>query len=380
MVVGVAPSDVDRGTAITWESLRQQLPRNFTSQEVEIVGRAYALAERAHAGQKRKSGEPYIIHPLAVAGILADLRLDHQAIAAALLHDVAEDTDVHIPDLAEEFGPEIASLVDGVTKLKAISEFANLPEDSHDPKIESLRKMFLAMYSDVRVVLIKLADRLHNMRTMSYMTPDKQRRISRETLEIYAPLASLLGIAQIKWELEDLAFRYLEPGIYAEMKSQLAQRRVERESYLLQITELLHSELVRHNIQQAEISARPKHIYSIWRKMKKKGVPFDQIYDRQGVRIIVPEIGDCYAALGVVHTLWRPIPGEFDDYIANPKENQYQSLHTAVIGPEGQPLEVQIRTPEMHRIAEMGVAAHWRYKTQSRHDEVYERKIAWLRS
>jgi GTP pyrophosphokinase len=368
----------NRGAAVTWESLRQQLPKSYTGQEVEVVARAYALAEKAHGGQKRRSGEPYIIHPLAVASVLAELRLDYQTVAAALLHDVAEDTDVHIPDLAEDFGPEIASLVDGVTKLKAISELANLP-DSRDPKIESLRKLFLAMYSDVRVVLIKLADRLHNMRTMSYMSPEQQRRISRETLDIYAPLASLLGIAQIKWELEDLAFRYLEPQIYAEMKKHLNQRRAEREAYLARITEVLQDELARHNIH-GEITARPKHIYSIWRKMEKKGVPFDQIYDRQGVRIIVPELADCYAALGVVHTMWRPIPGEFDDYVANPKENQYQSLHTAVIGPEGQPLEVQIRTPEMHRIAEMGVAAHWRYKTQSRHDEAYERKIAWLRS
>jgi RelA/SpoT family (p)ppGpp synthetase len=364
---------------MTWDRLRQQLPKSYSPQDVELVRRAYELAERAHAEQKRKSGEPYIIHPLAVAGILAELRLDAQAVAAALLHDVAEDTSIQIPDLAEEFGAEVASLVDGVTKLVEISQLATLPADSRDPKIESLRKMFLAMYSDVRVVLIKLADRLHNMRTMGYMSPEKQRRISRETIEIYAPLASLLGIWQVKWELEDLAFRYLDPTTYHEIEKSLNQRRGERESYVERITEILKTELAKHGIQ-SEITGRPKHIYSIWRKMRKKGVTFDQIYDRAGVRVIVPEIGDCYAALGVVHTLWRPIPGEFDDYIASPKENLYQSLHTAVIAFEGQPLEVQIRTSEMHRIAEIGIAAHWRYKTQTKNDDVYDRKIAWLRS
>jgi RelA/SpoT family (p)ppGpp synthetase len=364
---------------MSWDSLLQELPKTYTQADVDMVRRAYLLAEASHAAQQRKSGEPYIVHPLAVASILAELRLDAKTIAAALLHDAAEDAGVEIPDLAEEFGPEVASMVDSVTKLVAVSEMARLPEDSRDPKIESLRKMLLAMVGDVRVVLIKLADRLHNMRTMSYMSPEQQRRISRETLDIYAPLAGVLGIYQVKWELEDLAFRYLEPEIYAQMKRSLSQRRGEREAYVEQVIETLHSELTRHGVQ-ATIAGRPKHIYSIWRKMKRKGVTFDQIYDRQGIRVIVPEVGDCYGALGVVHTLWRPIPGEFDDYIANPKENQYQSLHTAVIGPSGQPLEVQIRTPEMDRIAEIGIAAHWRYKTQTPRDEVYERKISWLRS
>jgi GTP diphosphokinase / guanosine-3',5'-bis(diphosphate) 3'-diphosphatase len=364
---------------MTWERLRQQLPKTYSPQDVDLVCRAYELAARAHNDQKRVSGEPYIIHPLAVAGTLAELRLDAQTVAAALLHDVAEDTDIAIPDLAEEFGAEVASLVDGVTKLVEIAQLANVPSDSRDPKIESLRKMFLAMYSDVRVVLIKLADRLHNMRTMGYMSPEKQRRISRETIDIYAPLASLLGIWQIKWELEDLAFRYLDLTTYNDIERALNQRRGEREGYVRRVTEILKTELAKHNIQ-AEISGRPKHIYSIWRKMRKKGVTFDQVYDRHGVRVIVPELGDCYAALGVVHTLWRPIPGEFDDYIANPKENMYQSLHTAVIALDGQPLEVQIRTPEMHRIAEIGIAAHWRYKTQTKNDDAYDRKIEWLRS
>jgi GTP pyrophosphokinase len=364
---------------MTWDSLQKHLPKTFTQADVDLVRRAYQLAETAHAGQKRKSGEAYIVHPLAVASTLAELRLDARTIAASLLHDVAEDTDVEIPDLAEAFGPEVASLVDGVTKLVAVSEMATLPRDSRDPKVESLRKMLLAMVGDVRVVLIKLADRLHNMSTMGAMSPEQQRRISRETLDIYAPLASVLGIYQVKWELEDLAFRYLEPDIYVQMAKALAQKRIEREKYVQGVVETLEKELVKHGIQ-AVISGRPKHIYSIWRKMKRKGVTFDQIYDRQGLRVIVPEVADCYAALGVVHTLWRPIPGEFDDYIASPKENQYRSLHTAVIGPVGQPLEVQIRTPEMDRVAEIGIAAHWRYKTQTPRDEVYEKKINWLRS
>ena len=301
------------------------------------------------------------------------MRLDAKTIAAALLHDVAEDTAVEIPDLAEDFGAEVASLVDGVTKLMTISEMARLPDDSRDPKVESLRKLLLAMVGDVRVVLIKLADRLHNMRTMAHMSPEQQRRISRETLDIYAPLAGILGIYQIKWELEDLSFRYLEPDTYAEMKKAISQRRGERENYVEGIIQTLQTELNKHNIQ-ASITGRPKHIYSIWRKMQRKGVTFEQIYDRHGLRVIVPEIADCYAALGVVHTLWRPVPGEFDDYIASPKENQYQSLHTAVIGPGGQPLEVQIRTPEMDRIADVGIAAHWRYKAQTRQDEQYEQQ------
>ena len=364
---------------MTLDTLLNQLPKSYSQQDVALVRHAYEVAASAHGDQKRKSGEPYIVHPLSVAGILADLRLDARTVAAALLHDVAEDTLTKVPVLAEEFGPEVASMVDGVTKLVSISEMAALPADSRDPKVESLRKMLLAMVGDVRVVLIKLADRLHNMRTMGYMTPEKQRRISRETLDIYAPLASVLGIYQIKWELEDLAFRYLEPEMYAQIKRDLAERREAREAYVQKVIEVLQEELAKHNIQ-ASIKGRPKHIYSIYRKMKRKDVEIDQVYDQQGIRVVVPEIGDCYAALGVVHTLWRPIKGEFDDYIANPKENQYRSLHTAVYGPAAKPLEVQIRTPEMDRISEVGIAAHWRYKHQTRHDEVYEQKIAWLRS
>ncbi len=366
---------------MTWDTLQSNLPKSYSQQDIALVRRAYEVAEDAHGDQKRKSGEPYIIHPLQVAHILADLRLDSRTVAAALLHDVAEDTPTKVPDLAEEFGPEVASMVDGVTKLADIAEMASLPPDSRDPKIESLRKMLLAMVGDVRVVLIKLADRLHNMQTLHHMPPEKQRRISRETLDIYAPLASVLGIFQIKWELEDLAFRYLEPDTYAQMDRELIQHRDEREAYVRKVVDTLKVELAQHDIQEAIIRGRPKHIYSIWRKMKKKGVnAVEGIYDQVGVRLIVPEIGDCYVALGVVHNLWRPIKGEFDDYIATPKRNGYQSLHTAVYGPDGKALEVQIRTSEMDRIAEVGIAAHWRYKSQTRHDEAYERKIAWLRS
>lgn len=364
---------------MTWETLQNQLPKTFDQEDVALVRHAYEVASAAHGDAKRKSGEPYIVHPVAVAGILAELRLDAETIAAALLHDVAEDTPTKVPDLAELFGAEVASMVDGVTKLTNLSDMASLPEGKRDLRIESYRKMLLAMVTDVRVMLIKLADRLHNMRTMGYMKPESQLRISRETLDIYAPLASVLGMYRIKWELEDLAFRYLEPEIYAQMKKDLAQRREEREAYVQKIADQLKAELAKHGIT-ATVKGRPKHIYSIYRKMKRKGVPLEQIYDQEGIRVLVSEVADCYAALGVVHTLWRPIKGEFDDYIANPKENQYQSLHTAVFLPNGKPLEVQIRTHEMDRIADVGIAAHWRYKHQTRHDEAFERKIAWLRS
>ena len=366
---------------MTLDGLVNELPKNYTPQDIALVRRAFELAATAHEGQFRKSGEAYIEHPLEVARILANLRLDSRTIAAALLHDVVEDTPTKVPDLVAEFGAEVASLVDGVTKLIGIAEMANLPPDSRDPKVESLRKMLLAMVGDVRVVLIKLADRLHNMRTLDSMLPEKQRRISRETLDIYAPLANALGIYQIKWELEDLAFSYLEPETYIKIGRDLSLNNDVREAYVNNVTQTLQAALAEHGIHQASVTSRSKHIYSIYRKMRKKGLnTSDEIYDQLGIRILVPEVADCYAALGVVHTLWRPIKGEFDDYIANPKENQYRSLHTAVYGPQGKNLEVQIRTPEMDRIADIGIAAHWRYKSQDRHDEAFERKIQWLRS
>ncbi len=361
------------------EGLLELLPETFSPSDRDLIQRAYELAATAHQGQNRASGEAYIHHPLAVAGILAELHLDPATIAAALLHDVAEDTEYDIDYIREHFGDEVARLVDGVTKLEQIDQLRKANASLENEKAESLRKMFLAMVDDVRVVLIKLADRLHNMRTLNSLPEHKRRRIARETLEIFAPLANRLGIWQIKWELEDLAFRHLEPETYKALARKIQQRRQDRERYVNQVIRILKEELRKAGIH-AEVSGRPKHIYSIWRKMKRKGVDFDQIYDAQGVRIIVDTVQDCYAALGVVHNLWRPIPGEFDDYIATPKDNMYRSLHTAVVGPHGRPMEVQIRTWEMHRTAEYGIAAHWRYKEQSgKRDIEFENKIAWLR-
>ncbi|MGC8781097.1 MAG: RelA/SpoT family protein [Anaerolineae bacterium] len=368
---------------MSWQTLRERLPRNYTPQEIEFIRRAYERAAAAHGDQKRRSGEAYITHPEEVAGILADLRLDADTIAAALLHDVAEDTVIPISVLAAEFGQQVGILVDGVTKLKEVRERVSeeaLTSKTADPQVESLRKMFLATGKDVRVMLIKLADRLHNMRTLMHMSEEDQKRIARETLDIYAPLADRMGIYQIKWELEDLAFRYLEPEKYREIERALARRREERQEFVKHICEVLREELARHGIQ-ATVKGRPKHIYSIYRKMIRKGITsVEDIYDREGVRVIVPEVADCYAALGIVHSLWRPVRGEFDDYIANPKENQYQSLHTAVIYGDRQTFEVQIRTPEMDRVAEIGIAAHWRYKSQTRPDPTYDQKIASLRA
>ena len=346
----------------------------------QLVRRAYERAMQAHAGQARASGESYIQHPLAVASILADLRLDPATIAAALLHDVVEDTTITLDDIRQEFGEEVARLVDGVTKLENINQLRNMGRpDLEEEQAENLRKIFLAMVDDVRVVLIKLADRLHNMRTLGALPEHKRRRIAKETLEIYAPLANRLGIWQIKWELEDLAFRYLEPATYKRIASLIDERREDRMRTLEQITEILRQRLKEAGIE-AEVSSRPKHIYSIYRKMQRKGVDFDQIYDVRAVRIIVNTIAECYAALGIVHSLWKPIPREFDDFIATPKDNMYRSLHTAVVGPDGKPLEVQIRTWEMHRTAEYGIAAHWRYKEQlTKRDVDFENKIAWLR-
>lgn len=350
-------------------------------EEKAILRRAASLAHQAHAGQRRASGEPYVQHSLAVAQILADLGLDHETLAAAILHDVVEDTGVELADLKRDFGARIAGLVDGVTKMKVIQEFQRQPEGSRREyaQAESLRKMLLAMAEDVRVVLIKLADRLHNMRTLSALPEEKQQRIARETMDIFAPLANRLGIWQMKWELEDLAFRYLEPDTYRQTAGLLAERREDREAYIDRVVKLLSQELDKADIT-AEVSGRPKHIYSIWRKMQKKGKDFERISDVRAVRVLVNDIRDCYAALGVVHSLWQHVPGEFDDYIATPKENNYRSIHTAVIGPEGKTVEVQIRTHDMHNQSELGVAAHWRYKEGVRADKSYDAKIAWLRS
>lgn len=359
--------------------------------------RAYRFAEQAHAGQMRVSGEPYITHCLAVAAILAELRVPSVIIIAGLLHDTVEDTDVTLEDVRREFGDEVAGLVDGVTKLtnlprvsrgehmaEALEEEAVAASESsmrsrrRDLRNETLRKTFIAMGDDIRVVLIKLADRLHNMRTLSAMPEHKRMVIAQETLDIFAPLANRLGIWRIKWELEDLAFRYVDPAKFKEIAENLAERRVDRERTIVQIIENLKFILNQNGIK-AEISGRPKHIYSIYRKMSEKDKPFDLVRDLRGVRLIVPDVPSCYAALGIIHGNWRPIPHEFDDYIASPKDNFYQSLHTAVIYDDGKPLEVQIRTPEMHQNAEYGIAAHWRYKEKGKRDEVFEQRINWIR-
>lgn len=350
-------------------------------EEGEIIRRAWDYARRMHAGQTRMSGEPYVFHVAAVAQILADLGLDHEAIAAAILHDVVEDTKAGPDELAREFGPRIAALVDGVTKMKVIQEFQTEGRDARrqHAQAESLRKMLLAMAEDVRVVFIKLADRLHNMRTLSALPEEKQRRIARETMDVFAPLANRLGIWQLKWELEDLAFRYLEPITYKRIAGLLSERRIDREAYIDRFVEWLSSALKEADVE-ADVTGRPKHIYSIWRKMQRKGMDFEHIYDVRAVRVLVNSIRDCYGALGVVHSAWQYVPGEFDDYIATPKENNYQSIHTAVIGPDGKTVEVQIRTQDMHRQSELGVAAHWRYKEGKRGDKQFDDKIAWLRS
>jgi GTP pyrophosphokinase len=371
----------DESSALTTDnpSLLGLLDRHAEA-ERQVLLNAAQWAIEAHQGQQRASGEPHSDHALAVAEILNDLKLDYETIAAAMLHDVVEDTEITLADVEREFGPVIARLVDGVTKMERIGEFRELGQEGgkEHAQAESLRKLLLAMAEDVRVVLIKLADRLHNMRTLKHLDEDRRRRIARETLDIYAPLANRLGIWQIKWELEDLSLRFLEPEVYKELAAQLDEKRADREGYIQRVIERLTTELKQAGIE-AVVSGRPKHIYSIWRKMQRKRLDFDQIFDMRAVRILVKEERDCYGALGVVHGLWRHIAKEFDDYIANPKENLYRSLHTAVIGPEGRTLEVQIRTEEMHRHSELGVAAHWRYKEGGSFDPGYEEKIAWLR-
>ncbi|MDP9271734.1 MAG: bifunctional (p)ppGpp synthetase/guanosine-3',5'-bis(diphosphate) 3'-pyrophosphohydrolase [Chloroflexota bacterium] len=344
------------------------------SLNVGLIERAHELAATAHEGQKRASGEPYITHPLEVAFYLAELQMDAETLAAALLHDAPEDTDVSLADIEKRFGREVTRLVDGVTKLSKFGSARTMEEQ----QAENIRKMFMAMAEDVRVVVIKLADRLHNMRTLQYLSPDKQVRIARQSMEIYAPLAHRLGMWQIKWELEDLAFKYLQPDTYRKLADMLADQRRVRESFINKSIGILRKELAKVGIE-AEISGRPKHLFSIYKKMERKGAEFDEIYDIHAVRLLVRDVKDCYAALGVVHSLWRPIPGQFDDYIAVPKANMYQSLHTAVIGPDAKPLEVQIRTSQMHEVAEAGIAAHWRYKEGSRGDRRYDEKLAWVR-
>jgi guanosine-3',5'-bis(diphosphate) 3'-pyrophosphohydrolase len=355
------------------ENLLETIRRGDPDANLEPIRRAIAFAIEAHGDQKRASGEPYVTHPISAAQILADLDLDLVAIQAALLHDVPEDTEYDLPDIEDRFGPEVAQLVDGVTKL---SKFSTLTHEQQ--QAENIRKMFLAMAEDIRVVLIKLADRLHNMRTLAALPVEKQGRIARQTLEIYAPLAERLGIWQVKWELEDLAFKILEPARFRELAKLLDTRRKARESYIERAIDELRPRLEAAAIK-SDLQGRPKHIYSIWKKMQRKGAEFGEIYDVYAIRILVDDVRDCYAALGIVHALWRPIPGQFDDYIAVPKNNLYQSLHTAVIALDGKPLEIQIRTHAMHQVSEVGIAAHWRYKEESKADRDYDAKLAWLR-
>ena len=360
------------------QGLLAKMREQFPKADLDIIREAYLFAETAHKDQTRASGEPYINHSVAVASILGDLRLDPVTVAVALLHDVAEDTGVTLKEVQDRFGPEIAQLVDGVTKLGKIEWMSR-----EERQAESLRKMFLAMASDIRIVLIKLADRLHNMRTIQYLPEWKQKRTSQETLDIYAPLAERLGIGKIQRELEDLAFAVLNAESYQEIKNQLAEAETTRAQFLDKVADTLHRELNRAGVKvgQERISGRPKHVYSIWRKMQRPkyaGQPVARIYDRLGVRVLLDDVKDCYAALGIVHSLWRPIPGEFDDYIANPKTSGYQSLHTTVIY-EGEPLEIQIRTMQMHREAEHGIAAHWKYKEGKASEREFEQKLSWLR-
>ena len=340
------------------------------------VTKAYQLAEEAHKDQRRVSEEPYILHPLAVAQILADMKIDTTTITASLLHDVVEDTSYTLDDLKKMFGKEVAFLVDGVTKLSRLNY-----RTKEDQQLNSMRKMFLAMAKDVRVVVIKLADRLHNMRTLRYMRSDKQKRIAQETLEIFAPLAHRLGIFNIKWELEDLSFRYLEPDKYYDLVDQMKQKRHVREEIVNEAIDVLKKALDEAHIH-CEINGRPKHFYSIYKKMKKDNRDLSQVYDLFAIRVIVDDVKDCYGVLGIVHSLWKPLPYRFKDYIAMPKPNNYQSLHTTVIGTRGQPVEIQIRTWEMHRIAEYGVAAHWRYKegNQTANKDAFDEKMGWLRN
>ena len=363
----------------TIEEVLETVKKSNRRADLKIIKRAYEYAKDKHKDQLRRSGEPYIIHPIQVAYILSTLGLDHSTICAALLHDVIEDTDVTLEDIAKEFSPEIAEMVDGVTKLSKLNYTSE-----QEQQVENYRKMFLAMGKDIRVILIKLADRLHNMRTLKYLTRDRQIANARETMDLYAPLANRLGMYSLKWELEDLSFKYLYPEDYRELVEGIDKKREERLKFIDQIMQEIKVELKKQKIV-AEITGRAKHLYSIYRKMQRDNKTLDQIYDLFALRIIVNSVKDCYAALGVVHELYNPMPGRFKDYISVPKPNMYQSLHTTLIGPKGTPFEVQIRTWDMHRIAEYGIAAHWAYKEarflggKKANVTVEEDKLSWLR-
>lgn len=361
----------------TLDDVIKEMKKHNRKIDTKLISRAYDLAKSQHEGQLRKSGEPYIIHPVQVAYILATLGLDDSTICAALLHDVVEDTNITKKDIIEKFGEEIANMVDGVTKLSKL-EYATIEEQ----QVENYRKMFLAMGKDIRVILIKLSDRLHNMRTLKFLSRDRQIANARETMVLYAPLANRLGMYSLKWELEDLSFKYLYPEEYRELVEGINKKREERLKFIDQIMEQIKTALKKQKIE-GEVTGRAKHLYSIYNKMKRDNITLDQVYDLFALRIIVNSVKDCYAALGVVHELYNPMPGRFKDYISVPKPNMYQSLHTTLIGPKGTPFEVQIRTWDMHRIAEYGIAAHWAYKEANKDKKtavtVNEDKLAWLR-
>jgi guanosine-3',5'-bis(diphosphate) 3'-pyrophosphohydrolase len=355
------------------QTLIDEIPKYQPGADLELVKRAYRFSEMSHKGQQRASGEPYLSHPLEVAGLLVDFKMDVTTVIAGLLHDVLEDTRATKDDLAREFGSEIAELVDGVTKIGKLA-FSSREER----QAENFRKMVVAMAHDLRVLMIKLADRLHNMRTLDYLATDKAKKIAQETLDIYAPLAHRLGMAKVKAELEDLALRVMQPEDYLELMRRVAKRRLEREAEINALIALLQDKLGEVGIE-SKIAGRPKHFYSIWKKMHEGGREFDEIYDLTAVRVLTKTVRDCYGALGVIHSLWKPVPGRFKDFIAMPKVNMYQSLHTTVIGPKGDPVEIQIRTWEMHRVAEEGIAAHWLYKEKKGDRDRFDEAFTWLR-
>ncbi len=355
------------------QTLIEEIPKYQPGADLAVLERAYRFSEASHQGQQRASGEPYLSHPLEVARLLVGFKMDVTTVTAGLLHDVLEDTAATKEDLEREFGKEIAELVDGVTKIGKLA-FSSREER----QAENFRKMLVAMARDLRVLMIKLADRLHNMRTLDYLPPEKSRKIAQETLDIYAPLAHRLGMAKVKAELEDLALRALQPDDYLELQRRVAKRRLEREADINHVITILEQKLAEVGIE-SQIRGRPKHFYSIWKKMHEQGREFDEIYDLTAVRVITSSVRDCYGALGVVHSLWKPVPGRFKDFIAMPKVNMYQSLHTTVIGPKGDPVEIQIRTPDMHRIAEEGIAAHWLYKEKKTGKDRIDDSLVWLR-
>ena len=361
---------------IRLNDILQRVSSYHPDPDLDIIKKAYVYSARVHQGQVRKSGEPYLIHPLEVAGILAQLRLDEASIVAGLLHDTVEDTLATIDEIRELFGDEVALIVDGVTKLGKFSASQQLSQE--EKQAENFRKMLVAMAQDIRVILVKLADRTHNMRTLDHMSEEKQARIAQETLDIYAPLANRLGISWIKTELEDLSFRYTRPKDYFDLESRISRKKKEREKYIDDVVAVIEGKLKEANIP-AKVSGRFKHFYSIYKKMRSQGIDFEQVPDVIAFRVITPELGNCYAALGLVHQMWKPVPGRFKDFIAIPKANMYQSLHTTVIGPLSERIEIQIRTEEMHRIAEEGIAAHWAYKEGKAQMKGDDEKFAWLR-